>query len=111
MLLPAYFPEPGLNSDEYTIVLDPRTNCLQHHFTAQPVEDVVQKLLAEGATCAIKYRVSRRGAPWYIPRGLQNCVSVVKSVLGVAAWYVWTPQHLARWLLRNGGQMIERKDT
>ncbi len=109
--VPVYWPEPGLNAEEYTLIFDPKANCLQHHFTAQPVSDVVQKLLDEGATCAIQYRVRRKGLPWYIPRGVQNCVSVVKSVLGVAAWYVWTPKHLAYWLLRNGGQLIERQKS
>jgi len=107
--LPVYYPEPSLTADEYTLAIDPRSYCIQPDVAFVPAREAAQHFLKEGATAVIKVRVDRRGAPPYIPRGLQTCVSVVKSVLGVAAWYVWTPEHLARWLVKNGGQLIEKE--
>ena len=107
--IPVYYPEPSLTAEQYTMIIDPRTNCIQPDLVFVPVKKAAQYFLSEGATAVIKVRVDRRGLPPYMARGLQNCVSVVKAVLGVAAWYVWTPEHLARWLIRNGGQIIEKE--
>lgn len=109
VMVPVYPEGTSLLAAEYVMCLNPQTNCIQHSVVKISARDAAQHFLKEGATCVIKVRVDRRGLAPYIPRGLQTCVSVVKSVLGVAAWYVWTPQHLARWLVRNGGQIIEKE--
>jgi hypothetical protein len=44
--------------------------------------------------------------PRYTPRGVQSCVSVVKALIGLAAWRVWTPQGLYQYLIDNGGVVI-----
>lgn len=44
--------------------------------------------------------------PRYTPRGMQSCVSVVKALLGLTAWRVWTPQGLYQYLIANGGVEI-----
>lgn len=42
----------------------------------------------------------------YTPRGAQTCVSVVKSLIGLMAWHIWTPDQLYRYLLNNNGVLI-----
>ncbi len=107
--IPIYYPEPGLNAAEYTLIINPKVNCIQPDVVFVPVKQAAQHFMNEGCTTVIKWRVDRKGMPAYVPRGVQNCISVVKAILGVAAWYVWTPEHLARWLVRNGGQIIEKE--
>lgn len=111
VMVPVYWPKPGLNAEQYTMIIDPRANCIHPQVVFMPPEEMAQNLLRDGATCVVKFKAIRKGLPFYVPRGVQNCVSVVKAVLGVAAWYVWTPQHLATWLFRNGGQLLEKETT
>ncbi|HKY44898.1 MAG TPA: hypothetical protein VJM50_17530, partial [Pyrinomonadaceae bacterium] len=47
----------------------------------------------------------------YLPRGLLTCVSLTKALLSIGAWHVWTPEQLARWLLQNGGEIMERPNV
>jgi hypothetical protein len=42
----------------------------------------------------------------YTPRGVQSCVSVVKSLIGLKAWHIWTPQQLFNHLINNGGVVL-----
>lgn len=44
--------------------------------------------------------------PRYTFRGMQSCVSVVKALLGIGAWRIWTPQGLYEHLIENGGVVI-----
>lgn len=44
--------------------------------------------------------------PRYTPRGVQTCVSVVKSLLGLKLWRIWTPQELHDYLIQNGGVVL-----
>ncbi len=66
-------------------------------------------MLDSGYTAAISVPVDHDYKTDYVPRGLLTCVSVVKAIIGVRAWYVWTPEHLARYLARMGGEVITRK--
>jgi hypothetical protein len=44
--------------------------------------------------------------PRYTPRGVQTCVSVVKSVIGLGAPRILTPQQLYQYLIDNGGVVL-----
>jgi len=108
VIVPAYNPAAGLMAGRNSVVIDPRTNHVSVDVLFMPPRDVVDHLLKEGAKCAIKFRVDRRGLRDYVPRGILTCVSVIKAICGISAWYVWTPEHFARWLLRNGGELVTR---
>mgnify|MGYP001146971656 CR=1 FL=1 len=111
VILPAYYPEPGLRADQYSVIIDTRTNCTDCDVLFTPPKDVVQYLLKEGTTCAIKVRIDRHGKRDYVPRGILTCVSLVKSIIGIGAWWVWTPEQLARHLVRNGGELITQGES
>ena len=42
----------------------------------------------------------------YSLRGIITCVSIIKAVLGIGAWFVITPQQLRRHLLKIGGRSL-----
>lgn len=69
--------------------------------------DAAKHALASGATLALSWKVDLVPRREFVPRGLLTCVSVVKAVLGISAWFVLTPEHLARWMIRNGAQRLE----
>ena len=62
------------------------------HFLAEPlISDIVK----------INVRLATDGT--VILRGIGTCVSAVKTVLGIRAWYILTPLQLRRYLLGLGG--------
>lgn len=109
IILPAYYPAPGLMSDCYSIVINPITFCIRVDMVWQKPRELVDEMLEAGYTAAFAVPVDHDYKKEYIPRGLLTCVSVVKALLGLQAWYVWTPEHLARYLARRGFDLIQRK--
>jgi hypothetical protein len=71
--------------------------------------ELAREALKDGATCVVKIAIDQKFTGAYVPRGLLTCVSLIKAALGLKAWFVWTPEHLARYLLRSGGSLIERE--
>lgn len=106
VVIPSYDRSAGLKDGRHSIVIDPRTNHIAIDVLYMPPNKVAKHVLDGGANCVIKFSVDQRGLPAYVPRGIITCVSILKSICGIDAWYVWTPQHLARWLARNGGELI-----
>lgn len=109
VVLPVYHPEPGIGASEFSQVINQTTNRIDAKVFFQSPKSCAESFLKDGAKCVVKIRVDRRKLPNYVPRGFLTCVSLIKAILGVGAWYVWTPEHLARWLLRNGGELIWRE--
>lgn len=72
---------------------------------------VAEAALKEGATCAISFAVDQKFSGRYLPRGLLTCVTLTKALLSIGAWWVWTPEQLAHWLLRHGGELVEKPDN
>lgn len=99
----------SLRSPVHSLVINPLTWGVQCDVIFERPADLAQEALREGATCVVRMPVDQKFDREYIPRGLFTCVTLIKSILGVAAWYVWTPEHLARYLLRHGGSIV-RKD-
>lgn len=110
IIIPRYNQTAGLRAGRYSVIVDPRTNHISVDVLFMPPDRVVDHMLKEGAKCVIKYEVDRRGLPAYVPRGILTCVSALKAICGISAWYVWTPSHFARWLLRNGGELITKEN-
>lgn len=107
IVLPAYR-SASLGGEVISQVINPILHCVEADVFFNHPAKLAQEALKEGATAVIKIRIDRTFKRDYVPRGLFTCVTVVKAILGIAAWYVWTPEHLARYLLRHGGQLVER---
>jgi hypothetical protein len=108
VILPAYYPKPGLSAVAYSQVINPWTDHVRSDVLFQSPRSVAEAALKEGATCVISLPVDQKFSGKYLPRGLLTCVSLTKALLSVGAWHVWTPEQLARWLLRNGGELMEK---
>lgn len=107
VILPVYYPEPGLAAIKYAQVFEPKMNYLASDVIFKAPRDLVQEALDNGATAVIKYSVDTINLPFYIPRGVISCVSIIKCLLGIQAYFVVTPKQFARWLIRNGGEMVK----
>jgi hypothetical protein len=110
VVLPVYR-SASLADDVASMVINPVLHCVETDVYFHHPAKLAQEALRDGVTCVIKIRIDRSFKRDYVPRGLFTCVSLIKSILGISAWYVWTPEHLARFLLRNGGQLVERDPT
>jgi hypothetical protein len=110
IIIPAYFPEPKLSAIRYSQIVNFWTDHVRSDVVFMAPDKVAEEALRNGATCAIKFAVDQKFTGRYVPRGLLTCVSLIKALLSINAWHVWTPEQLARWLLRNGGVLMEKPD-
>jgi hypothetical protein len=103
-----YFPSVGTMARQYTLKIEPTTWGIDVDVGWQSVDDVAQAALAAGATSVLEFSVDTP-PPWgYVPRGVLSCVSVIKAVLGLRAWWVVTPEQLHRLLVRRGANEVRR---
>lgn len=110
LILPAYYPKPSLTAVCYSQVIAFQTDCIRSDVSFDDPEALAQAYLRAGATCVIRVPVDQKFTGRYIPRGLLTCVSLAKAMLSVDAWWVWTPEQLARYLLQNGGKLLEKSE-
>lgn len=108
VIIPAYYPEPGLTAVAYSQVLNFWTDHVRADVVFMHPRAIAETELREGATAVITLPVDQKFSGRYLPRGLFTCVSMVKALIGCNAWFVWTPEQLARWMLRNGGEVMEK---
>lgn len=108
VILPSYGPEDNLlRPDVASLVINPLTWGVEALVIRKHPEEVCRLQLEDGATAAISIPIDLRHERLYVPRGLLTCVSLIKAVLGMrGGWYVFTPKHLARYMLRHGGKFI-----
>lgn len=111
LLVPAYDPYPSLTAKESTQVIQFWTDQARADVVWEPVRKVADQWLADGATCVISFPIDQRFTGRYVPRGLMTCVSLTKYFLSIDAWYIVNPYQLARYLLRNGGTLLTKKDA
>lgn len=111
VVLPVFFPEPGLSAIRYSQVINFWTDHVRSDVVFLTPDQVCQAALKDGATCVISIPIDQKFTGRYVPRGLFTCVSMVKALLSIDAWHVWTPEQLATWLLRNGGRLMEKSET
>lgn len=107
VVMPVYYPAPGLAAVQYSQVINAWTDHIRADVIFEPPRVFCRKALKEGATCVISVSVDQKFTGRYIPRGFMTCVSLVKALVSVRAWYVWTPEQLARYLLKHGGKLME----
>lgn len=108
VVLPAYYPAPSLTAVAYSQIINPWTDHIRSDVLFMSPREVCEEALREGATCVITMPIDQRFTGRYLPRGFLTCVSLVKALLSIGAWYVWTPEQLARWMLQHGGKVMER---
>lgn len=108
LILPAYEPNASLFARPASIVVNPWIGYLRVDYLPETPGELCRRLLDDGATCVIELPVDQKFSGAYVARGLLTCVSLIKAVIGCNAWHVWTPEQLARWMLRHGGKMMER---
>jgi hypothetical protein len=84
-----------------TLIIDHNARGLIVDVSAVPATNCVRLLNARGTDTVLA--VAGRLKNSYTQRGVQSCVSIVKSLLGIKAWHILTPQQLHDYLLENGG--------
>lgn len=109
LIMPANPPRHSLFAKAGSILISAGTDHVSIDHVQRPAKELAQSALNDGATCVIKIAIDQKFTGAYVPRGLLTCVSLIKAALGLKAWFVWTPEHLARYLLRNGASLIERE--
>lgn len=68
--------------------------------------DVITKHFAPSVIDILKVRVEIDDRVGYIPRGPLTCVSGIKALLGMQAWWVLTPLQLHKHLVRRGAVSV-----
>ena len=105
VMIPAYWPEPGLMATCVTMKVEPLKWGIDTEVWWEHPEIVAQAFLDAGATAVVAFPVKAPPTEGFVFRGLFSCVVIVKAVLGVKNWRVWTPWQLFRYLLRHGGTL------
>lgn len=108
VIIPAYYPQAGLGAVAYSQIINPWVECIRSDVVFQSPRAVSEAFLRDGATCVIAIPIDQKFTGRYVPRGLLTCVSLIKALLGINAWQIVTPEQLASWLLRHGGELLEK---
>lgn len=104
VLLPFWYPEPSITGFEWTLKIEQTGWGIDYEIFYHPLDEVAEAALNHGSKCVVKFPVAIDAKPGYFLRGLGNCVTVIKSLLALRAWWVITPYQLHQWLLHNGGE-------
>jgi hypothetical protein len=97
-----YHPAPGLFATRFTAKLELMRSQLDTDNWWAPPEEVAAAFLEIGVTDIVRVRVRHAPGSAFIPYGWLTCVSVIKALLRVRAWRIWTPLQLHRFLLAQG---------
>jgi len=73
---------------------------------AEPEEVAAEFLKEKYVLDIVRITLSLPTTTGYSMRGLINCVTMVKLILGLGKWFILTPQQLRRYLLRLGGKSL-----
>ena len=108
---PVYYPEEGLLATRYAVKFEPLAWGID--WTQVWFEDpdaIAQAFYRAGVHAIIKTTVDfpPRGRPPFV-RGLITCVSMMKTAMGITAPTIWTPKQLCVYMLRHGGELVERE--
>lgn len=93
---------------QITLKVEPLSTFLDVDYWATDPEKVAQEFIKEDFIVdVVKISLPLPKTVHYNIRGLINCVTTVKSVIGLCKWFVMTPQQLHRYLLRIGGRSLK----
>ena len=110
VFLPAYYPEPGLLARTYTIKVEPLRWGIDVRLWPACPEVVAAEFLKSGVTAILEVDVDIKNPDRWVARGPITCVAVVKAVLGIANWRIWTPWQLFQYLLGRGAIFIKPEE-
>ena len=109
VFFPKYMGPPGLLTKQYTLKVEPLSTFLDIDFWPADPEEIAQEFIKQDYIVDIvKIVLPLPSNLSYTIRGLINCVTIVKSVLGLSKWFILTPQQLHRYLLRIGGRSLKK---
>jgi len=105
---PKYMGPPGLLTRLSTIKVEPLSTFIDTDYWPCDPEEVAKEFIKEDYIIDIvKISLNLPKNVSYNIRGFINCVTIVKSVMGLCKWFVMTPQQLRRYLLRIGGRSLK----
>jgi len=108
VFFPKYMGPPGLMTRQTTIKVEPLSTFLDvDHWPYNPEELASEFIKENHILDVVKISLPLPKTVSYNIRGLMNCVTTVKSVMGLFKWFVMTPQQLRRYLLRIGGRSLK----
>jgi len=91
-----------------TIKVEPLSTYLDVDYWSVDPEEIAKEFIKDDYILdVVKISLPLPKNVSYNIRGLINCVTVVKSVLGLGKWFVLTPQQLHRYLIRIGGRSMK----
>lgn len=101
------YPEAGLSAIEYCVHTEMCFGIIsQEIHWKSAVEMISEELVTGRITVVAAIDVEKKYRYGYIPLGLFNCVTLVKSLLGVHDWRIQTPQSLLRCLESRGAVIV-----
>ena len=110
VLVPVQYPRVGLMSTTWAMKFEPTTWGVDVDLLYEHPENLARMAVKQGASAVVAVNVVTPPDRLYALRGLLNCVVFVKAVLGVRAWWVVSPLALFRYLVNNGGEILEFTD-
>ncbi len=85
----------------FTMKIEPLTWGIDVDLWFEHPDVVAKSFYEKGATAILKVPVKIPATPSFVPRGVYSCVTVVKAMVGVRQWRVWTPKGLFGYLVRR----------
>ncbi len=108
LITPTFEGPPGLLTPQKTVRINALSNYVDvDYWDAHPHEVVKDFLKEENVVDIVKICLPLRKSVSYNLRGVINCITIPKAFMGINAWWIFTPQQLRRYLLKNGGQSMK----
>ncbi len=106
LMLPVYYPEPGLMAEVFTMKIEFLRWGVDTAVWWQSPDVVSAAFYEVGVTAIVEFPFTsppeNTRLTW---RGQISCVTLIKAILQINDWKVWTPKQLFAYLVRNGGTL------
>ena len=106
MIIPASQNTSLLSRDGRCILVNAMSFGVSIAIVDKSASEIVADCKQAGVTQVLAYPVKKYFKREFVPRGVLTCVSLLKAVMEINAWWVITPEQLARWLLKNGAKEV-----
>lgn len=107
---PNYLGPPGLLTPKVTLKTESLSAMLDIDVWYQDPDEIARQFL-KGATDILTLTLPYKSALRYTPRGLITCVSMVKAVMNLNAWWILTPRQLYIYLKQAGARSLKEKQN
>ena len=101
---------PGLLTPKATIKMESLSAMLDIDVWYEDPNEIAHQFLP-GATDILTLTLPFKSAMCYTPRGMITCVSVVKAVMNLKAWWILTPQQLYIYLAGKGAKSLKKQEV